>query len=110
MKPDETAAALADPRFLDRLYCFAYRRCECSHDAEDLASEVALNILNSAQKTPEVENFYAFAWKIARRVYADFCAKRRRASAVMSIEGAGGLSDLPDALGEAGLDAVSQDS
>jgi RNA polymerase sigma factor (sigma-70 family) len=37
-----------------------------------------VSLLKSIRKKCEIENFYAFAWTVAHRVYADFCEKRRQ--------------------------------
>ncbi|MDF2686570.1 MAG: polymerase sigma factor, sigma-70 family, partial [Clostridia bacterium] len=66
-----------DKEFLDKLYGYSYKRCSTSHDAEDLCSDIILTLLKSIGKNPDIENFYAFAWTVANRAYADFCEKRK---------------------------------
>lgn len=77
MKADETIKRLSDKTFLDKLYAYAYKHCNTSHDAEDLCSDIILAILRSVRKGKNIENFYAYAWTVAHRVYADFCEKRK---------------------------------
>ncbi len=78
MGTGEAIKKLGDREFLDKLYGFAYKRCSSSHEAEDLCSEILCAILRGIQKNTEIKNFYAFAWTVAHRIYADFCEKRRQ--------------------------------
>ena len=86
MKTNEILQLIGEQDFLDKVYQYAYRRCNTSHEAEDLCSEIVLAVLSAVQKQENVENFYAFVWAIARRVYADFSEKRSRAQQTVSIE------------------------
>jgi RNA polymerase sigma factor (sigma-70 family) len=78
MNYEDMVGRLAEKAFLDKLYGFAYRRCASSCEAEDLCSEIIVAVLASLRRNPQVHNFHAFVWTVARRVYADFCDKRRR--------------------------------
>lgn len=78
MGSQETIKQLDDKEFLDKLYGFAYKRCNSAHEAEDLCSNIIVAILKTVHKNPYVENFYAFAWTIAHRIYADYCEKRKQ--------------------------------
>ena len=86
MKTNEILQLIGEQEFLDKVYQYAYRRCNTSHEAEDLCSDIVLAVLSAVQKQEAVENFYAFVWTIARRVYADFSEKRSRAQQTVSIE------------------------
>ncbi|MEE1315568.1 MAG: RNA polymerase sigma factor [Faecalimonas sp.] len=79
---------LIDEAFLEKVYGFAYRRCNTSYEAEDLCSQIILNCIVSLQKQREIENFYGFVWTIARRVYADYCEKRNVDRQTISLENA----------------------
>lgn len=63
---------------LEKLYGFAYTRCQNHHEAEDLCSEIMVQLLKSIQRGSEIEKFEAFCWKVAHNVYADFCEKRKK--------------------------------
>lgn len=78
MQYEETIKHFDNKEFLDRLYGFAYKRCNTSHEAEELCSNIILSVITSIHKNPNIENFYAFTWTIAHRVYADFCKERKR--------------------------------
>ncbi|MPM52328.1 hypothetical protein SDC9_99087 [bioreactor metagenome] len=73
---EETIKQLADKAFLDKLYGFAYKRCNSSPEVEDLCSEIILSVIISLRKNPQIENFNAYVWTVAHGVYADFCKKR----------------------------------
>lgn len=76
MKTDETLKLLEDKSFLDKIYHFSYHRCNTSFEAEDLCSDIILAVISAIQKQEQIDNFYAFVWTIARRVYADHSRKR----------------------------------
>ncbi len=66
------------PELLENLYGFAYARCQNHHEAEDLCSEIVLQLLKTIRRGREIENFEAFCWRVARNVYADFCEKKHK--------------------------------
>ena len=76
MKISETLKLLNDKDFLDKIYHFSYHRCNSSFEAEDLCSDIVLAVISAIHKQECIENFYAFVWTIARRVYADYCKNR----------------------------------
>ncbi len=86
MKTIEVLKEMNNTEFLDKIYQFSYRRCSTSHEAEDLCSDIIVKILTSVQKQDEIDNFYAFVWTIAHRVYADFCEQRKKFSEQISLE------------------------
>ncbi len=75
-----------DGDFLEKVYRYAYRRCNTSHEAEELCSKIILRTIEALGKQAEVENFYAFVWAVARRVYADHCEQRNREGEHCSLE------------------------
>lgn len=87
MKRDELFEFI-DEAFLEKVYDFAYRRCNTSYEAEDLCSQIIINCIVSLQKQQEIKNFYGFVWTIARRVYADYCEKRNLGHQNVSVENA----------------------
>ena len=86
MKIDEVFELIDNSDFLEKIYGFAYRRCSTSFDAEDLCSNIIIAVISAIHKQNEINDFYAFAWSIARRVYADFCDKRNKRKKDISIE------------------------
>ncbi len=77
---------LIDGEFFEKVYRYAYRRCNTSHEAEDLCSKIILRVIAALRKQAEVENFYAFVWTVAHRVYADHCEQRSREGEAASLE------------------------
>ncbi len=86
MKTDDTLSRLADKDFLDKIYHFAYHRCNTSYEAEDLCSDIILAVVSAIQRQEQIESFYAFVWTIARRVYADYSRQRNMRRQISSIE------------------------
>ncbi|MHB1151799.1 MAG: RNA polymerase sigma factor [Eubacteriales bacterium] len=86
MRAEETIKHLDDKEFLDKLYGYAYKRCGTSHEAEDLCSDIVLSILKGIRKNPDIRNFYAFAWTVAHRVYADFAQKRKMHTGIIEYD------------------------
>ncbi len=86
MKTNETLKLLDDKDFLDKIYHFSYHRCNTSFEAEDLCSDIILAVISAVHNQESIENFYAFVWTIARRVYADYCQNRNTKRQVLSIE------------------------
>ncbi len=86
MKTNETLRLIGDKELLDKIYQFSYRRCNTSHEAEDLCSDIVLAVISAVHTQENVENFYAFVWTIARRVYADYSEKRNHTRQTVSIE------------------------
>ena len=86
MKTNEILKLIGDKEFLDKIYHFSYRRCNTSYEAEDLCSDIILAVISAVHNQESIENFYAFVWAIARRVYADYSEKRNQTRQTISIE------------------------
>lgn len=86
MKTNEILKLIGDKEFLDKIYQFSYRRCNTSYEAEDLCSDIILSVISAVHNQESIENFYAFVWTIARRVYADYSEKRNHTRQTISIE------------------------
>lgn len=86
MKTNETLKLIGDRELLDKIYQFSYRRCNTSYEAEDLCSDIILAVLSAVHNQESIDNFYAFVWTIARRVYADYSEKRNQTRQTVSIE------------------------
>lgn len=84
MKTNEILKLISDKALLDKIYQFSYRRCNTSYEAEDLCSDIILAVISAVHKQESIENFYAFVWTVARRVYADFCENRTKLRQVYS--------------------------
>lgn len=78
MGTEELIEQLGSRAFLDKLYGFSYKRCNSSHEADDLCSEIILRLLKSIRKGTVINNFNAFSWTVVHRTYADFCEERKQ--------------------------------
>ncbi|WP_170936492.1 RNA polymerase sigma factor [Paenibacillus aquistagni] len=85
MKPEEALLYLEDKAFLDSLFGYAYKRCSSAYEAEDLCSEIIVQLLKSLRRQEDIHHFYGYAWTIAQRVYADFSEKRKRLSSEATL-------------------------
>lgn len=95
MKKQDLLKAI-DRELLDKLFGFCYVRTRDSYEAQELCSDITLALVEAAQKEGEVENLYAFLWRIARNVYADFAEKRRRNGETVRYETLDSVADEPE--------------
>ncbi len=77
MKKQELLKQFND-ELIDKLYGFCYARTKDSYEAEELCSDITFALLKAANTEGEITNLYAFIWKVALNVYADFSKNRRR--------------------------------
>ena len=77
---------IIDWDLLDRLFAFCYHRTPSSHAAQDLCSDIVFELVRAANSEGEIgadgteddNALYAFVWRVARNVYADYSDHRRR--------------------------------
>lgn len=67
-----------DEALLDKLFAFCYARTNDSYEAEELCSDIVYALVKAANRDGEIESVYAFIWRVARNVYADFSSGRRK--------------------------------
>ncbi len=74
----ETERLLADytSDYMEKIFYFCLRKCGNVPAAEDLSSDIALNVLAALQNGTVPANFSAWVWQIARNRYARFAGKR----------------------------------
>ena len=80
---------LIDQNLLDKLFGFCYSRTPGSQQAEELCSDIVYELVKAANCEGEIgaerENdtaaLYAFIWRVARNVYADYAEHRQRETA-----------------------------
>lgn len=94
MNTEDLIKQLDDKKLLDLLYGYAYKRCDNSHDADDLCSDIILELIKSFRKGIVIDNFNAFFWTVARRTHADFCQKRKRQRDQIAL-GENSMANLP---------------
>lgn len=63
-------------RFVEPIFLFSLKRASNRADAEDLASEIILHVLEGVKKY-DIECLDAWVWRIAYNRYARFCEARK---------------------------------
>lgn len=64
--------------YLEKLFYFCLKRTGSSDEAEDLASDIALNIIIALDKGTVPTSFSAWIWQIARNRYSAWADTKRR--------------------------------
>ncbi|MBQ4573911.1 MAG: RNA polymerase sigma factor [Clostridia bacterium] len=83
--------------YMEKVFYFCLKKCGSADAAEDLASDISLNVITSLEKGVEPRKFSAWVWRIARNRYAAFAERKHKDSLhVVSMEGLDGVSELPD--------------
>ena len=67
-----------DGELLDKLFGFCYARTSDSYEAQELCSDIIFALVKAAHSEGEILSLYSFIWRVARNVYADFSADRRK--------------------------------
>lgn len=75
----EKAAALVGEN-LKTLYAWALSRVSKKEDAEDLAGEIGLAVIENAHRLRYDDAFYGWFWQVARNTYANFLKERSKKS------------------------------
>lgn len=52
MKTNQALTLIGDKEFIDKIFGYAYRRCNTSHEAEDLASDIILAVIGAIGNRP----------------------------------------------------------
>ncbi len=63
---------------LPTIYGYAFARVYNKNDADDLASEIVLALLESAEKIRSEDAFWSFTWRLAENCTCAFIRRRRR--------------------------------
>ncbi len=66
--------------YAEKIYYFCLKKTGSENEAEDLTSDILLNILTSLKKGVVPRYFPAWVWKIARNRYSVWCDKKSRDS------------------------------
>ena len=89
---------MIDESLLDKLYGYCYPRTRDSYAAQELCSDIVYALIKAANRDGEIDQPYAFIWRVARNVYADYCQKRSLSDAY------GFMGDPDDALASIAFD------
>ena len=80
-------AELYGQEYMGKIFYYCLRKTGNSHEAEDLASDITLQVLTALHEGVDVVNFPAWVWQIARNRYALWAKTRRnRAEAESFID------------------------
>lgn len=66
--------------YVPKLFYFCLKKTGNSFDAEDLTSDISVNILSSLNRDIFPENFSAWVWQIARNRYSSWAKNKKRRS------------------------------
>lgn len=80
------------------IFAYSLSRVSNQHDAEDLASEIILAILQNGEKIKEPKAFYGFVWSIAANTYKNFMRKRYKSDNASIPENLSSNDDFTDEL------------
>ena len=70
-------------RYIEPVFRFCHHRLDNWHDAEDLAGEILLHILDGIGKY-QIESLEAWVWRIAHNRYARFINARNKRQSILS--------------------------
>lgn len=70
--------------YAEKIFYFCLKRTGNAHEAEDLTSDILLNIVTALEKGVVPEYFSAWVWRIARNRYSVWCNKKHRHSEFVS--------------------------
>ncbi|MCH5286456.1 MAG: RNA polymerase sigma factor [Christensenellaceae bacterium] len=70
-------AAFFCDRFLEKVFYFSLRKTGNEHDAEELASEISVEVLAGLKRGAQPRSFQAWVWRIARNRWARWVRERR---------------------------------
>ncbi len=88
---------MIDKKLIDAIFGFCFARTNSSYEAEELCSDILFALIKSAAREGELEEPTAFIWRVARNVYADYAAGRRKSRSMRADEDISLLSDtLPE--------------
>ncbi|MGN1347220.1 MAG: RNA polymerase sigma factor, partial [Eubacteriales bacterium] len=66
--------------YMEKIFYFCLKKCGNTTSAEDLSSDISVNVIAALSKGTVPENFPAWVWQIARNRYAAFAGKRHEDS------------------------------
>ena len=81
--------------YFEKLYYFCLKKVSNDNEAEDLAADIALNIIQELRKGTEPDNFSAWVWKIARNKYSGWADKKHKRFITFSGDDINAL-EVPD--------------
>lgn len=89
--------------YRDALFYFSLKKTGDVHEAEELASDIAYNVLASLSRTGAPRDFSAWVWRIARNRYAAWAKAKRERRVIGEPDET--IPDEHDALADIGDEA-----
>lgn len=72
--------------YLQKIYGFAIKKAFYHEEAEELSSEIVMEVYTTLLKSDEIYNLDGYVWRICNHVYARFVSKKKKQEGV-SIDG-----------------------
>lgn len=72
--------------YLQKIYGFAVKKAYSYDEAEDICSEIVLEVYQSLLKSDEIVNIEGYIWRISEHTYSKFVSSKKRHEGV-SIDG-----------------------
>ena len=72
--------------YLQKIYGFAIKKAFYHEEAEELSSEIVMEVYTTLLKSDEIYNLDGYVWRICNHVYAKFVSKKKKQEGV-SIDG-----------------------
>lgn len=69
-----------EEEYLDKILGFCYQKVNTREDAEDLASEIALEVLKSVRSGKEIGNMGAFVWSVSNHTFFKWLRRKKYGS------------------------------
>ena len=70
--------------YAEKIFYFCLKKTGNAHEAEDLTSDILLNVITALEKGVVPEYFSAWVWRIARNRYSVWCDKKHKHSESVS--------------------------
>ena len=72
--------------YLQKIYGFAAKKSYSYDEAEDICSEIVLEVYQSLLKSDEIVNIEGYIWRISEHTYSKFVSSKKKHEGV-SIDG-----------------------
>ena len=75
--PQDRMLAYAE-RYMEKIFYFSLKKTGDPHEAEELTSDISLNVLSALHNGTVPQNFSAWVWQIARNRYCFWAEQKHR--------------------------------
>lgn len=84
-----------EKNYLSKVFGFCRCKMRSREDAEDLASEISIEVIKTIQSGKKIENLNAFVWSVSNHMFCKWLRSKKRRTAVCFDESYV-FSDSPD--------------